>query len=141
MHAPARPARPTRRPHGSGDVRVRAVACIPMIIAVPVEPNGLVGHTWGRAPVVAVASVVDGQLETWDAFDVGWDISHGSGTHGSHHARVVGFLREHAIDVVAVDHVGDGMRRTLQSMGVTLVDGVAGTAREAVVEVAAGLGV
>lgn len=108
-----------------------------MIIAIPVDPEGQVGHSWGKAPAVAVARVGAAGVEDWAEFAVEWDRLHDEGTHGSHHARVVTFLRDHEVEVVAVRHVGDGMRRMLPSMGVRLVEGVAGPARTAVVEVAA----
>lgn len=107
-----------------------------MIIAVPVDPDGQVGHSWGRAPTVAVASVAAGSLDSWTVVEVGWDALHDEGSHGSHHARVVTFLRDHGVQVVAVNHVGDGMRRMLPTMGITLVEGVHGPARDAVVAVA-----
>lgn len=108
-----------------------------VIAAVAVEPSGQVGHAWGKARTVAVASVTDGCIEQWDEFDVAWDESHDSGTHGAHHADVVRFLNEHAVDVVLASRVGDGMARMLGSMGVRLELGVSGDARAAV-EAAAG---
>jgi predicted Fe-Mo cluster-binding NifX family protein len=108
-----------------------------MIVAIPVEPSGQVGHSWGRAPLVAVAEVVDGSITRWDVHEVGWDRSHDEGTHGAHHARVVRFLRENAVDAVLVQHVGEGMHRTLGSMGVKLGEGQHGDARSAVLAAAA----
>lgn len=107
-----------------------------MIIAAPIDRDGQVGHSWGKARTVAVASVVAGQLGEWAEFEVGWDRLHDEGTHGSHHARVVSFLRAHKVEVVAVDHVGDGMRRMLATMRIALVEGVRGPARDALVAVA-----
>ncbi len=103
-----------------------------MIVAVAVGPTGQVGHSWGKAQTVAVATVADGALTQWREFGVGWDVSHDQGSHGGHHARVVTFLREHAVQVVLVDHVGAGMARMLGTMGIVLQEGVTGDARAAV---------
>lgn len=109
-----------------------------MILVVPVGPDDVVGHSFGKAASVAVARVEDGTIASWEAFDVGWDVDHDSGTHGAHHARIVRFLREHAVDFVVARHVGSPMQRTLDSMGVRLVLGADGNARAAVVSAAAG---
>jgi len=85
-------------------------------VAVAVDPAGAVGHSWGKAPRVAVAEVSDGQIVRWQEFDVAWDVSHDAGTHGSHHARVVRFLREHEVTHVVADHMGEGMVRTLAQL-------------------------
>ena len=78
-------------------------------------------------------------MQEWTLVDVGWDRAHDEGSHGSHHARVATFLRENSVQVVAVDHVGEGMRRMLPSLGIRLVEGVAGPARAATISVAAGI--
>ncbi len=108
------------------------------VIAVPVDPDGSVGHSWGKAEVVAVVTVSDGHVERWVTHEVGWDLAHDSGTHGSHHARVIRFLRDHDVQVVLVRHVGEGMRRMLTSAGIDLREGVGGDARTAVLAAAAG---
>jgi predicted Fe-Mo cluster-binding NifX family protein len=102
-----------------------------MIVAVPVESSGALGHSWGKARQVAVAEVVDGQVVRWEVHEVRWDRSHDEATEGAHHARVVTFLRSNAVEGVVVQHVGDGMRRMLGSMGVTLHEGAHGDARTA----------
>lgn len=107
-----------------------------MIIAAAIEPDGTIGPAWGKADTVAVARATDGRIEDWQEHRVGWDRSHDQGTHGSHHARVVTFLREHGVELVMARHVGEGMRRMLASMGVELVEGASGDARAAMVEAA-----
>ncbi len=102
-----------------------------MIVAAAVEPDGSVSHTWGKARSVTVATVESGRIIDWHPYEVCWDLLHDEGTSGSHHARVVTFLRTHDVEMVLVDHVGDGMRRMLSSMGVELREGVRGDAREA----------
>lgn len=103
-----------------------------VVVAVPVSPDGAaVGHSWGKADFVAVAVVAAGQIADWRVHEVGWAQSHDAGTHGAHHARVVRFLQEHRVGIVVADHVGDGMRRTLWSMGLVLVTGASGDARSA----------
>ena len=111
----------------------------PVVVAVAVEGDQ-VGPRWGRAPRVAVAVVVDGGVAHWSELAVGWDVAHDEGTEGSHHARVVRFLREQREQVVAADHVGDGKVRMLASAGVVLVTGAHGPARDAVLAAAAAAG-
>ena len=88
-----------------------------MIIAAAIEPDGTMGRAWGKADTVAVARVRDGRIEDWQEHRVAWDQSHGQGTHGSHHARVVAFLQEQGVEAVLAHHVGEGMRRMLDAMG------------------------
>lgn len=103
-----------------------------MIACVPVGEQGEVGHGWGRAHRVAVAEVVEGQVTRWEEYDVAWDESHDTGTEGSHHARIVRFLREHEVGAVVVGHVGAGMHHTMTKMGLAVHTGAAGDARAAV---------
>jgi predicted Fe-Mo cluster-binding NifX family protein len=49
---------------------------------------------------------------------------------------VVTFLRDHHVEAVLANHVGDGMVRTLDAMGLPLHLGAAGDARAAVKAVA-----
>ncbi len=102
-----------------------------MIIAAAVEPDGSLGHSWGKAKSVVVATVEADEIVDWRPYEVAWDLLHDEGTPGAHHARVVTFLQAHDVEMVLVDHVGDGMRRMLPSMGVELREGVQGDARSA----------
>ena len=102
-----------------------------MIIAAAVEPDGSVGHSWGKAKSVVVATVEAGRVEDWRPYEVAWDLLHDEGAPGAHHARVVTFLRTHGVQMVLVDHVGDGMRRMLTTMGVDLRERIHGDARAA----------
>ncbi len=82
-----------------------------------------VGGGWGRAQRIAVATVEDGAVTGWAEHDVRWDLAHDEGTEGSHHARVVTFLRENGVQVVATGHMGPPMARMLGTMGIrTVVD-------------------
>ena len=103
-----------------------------MIIAIPVDATDQVAHGWGRAPRVAIATVSDGVVTDWQVHDVGWDVAHDEGTEGSHHARVVRFLKDNAVEMVVAEHMGDGMVRTLGSMHLPVVLGAAGDARASV---------
>jgi predicted Fe-Mo cluster-binding NifX family protein len=71
------------------------------------------------------------QVVTWEVHPVGWDVLHGEGSEGSHHARIVRFLREHQVDGVVVEHMGLGMRRVMHAMGIPVFTGAAGDARAA----------
>ena len=103
-----------------------------MIFCAPVTTEGLIDHSWGRADWVALADVVDGEIKTWQEVEVSWSRLHDEGTSGTHHARVVTFLREHDVEAVVVDHMGDGMVRMLDTMGLPVHSGAAGNARDAV---------
>ena len=103
-----------------------------MIIAIPVDAADQVAHGWGRAPRIALATVSDGVVTDWHVHDVGWDVAHDEGTEGSHHARVVRFLKDNAVEMVVAEHMGDGMVRILGSMHLPVVLGAAGDARASV---------
>jgi predicted Fe-Mo cluster-binding NifX family protein len=103
-----------------------------MIICAPVTTEGMVDPRWGRADRVAVANLVDGELVTWREVEVSWSRLHDEGTPGSHHARVVRFLREERVEAVVAGHIGDGMIRMLDTMGLPVHLGAIGNAREAV---------
>lgn len=102
-----------------------------MRVCVPVTADGQVDPRWGRADRVAVAEVADGDLTDWREFAVGWGTLHDQGTEGAHHARVARFLRDNEVQAIAVGHVGPGMQRMLDSMGIRLVAGLGGDARDA----------
>lgn len=95
-----------------------------------------VGAGWGKAPRVAVATVEGGTVTSWEEHEVRWDLAHDEGTEGSHHARIVRFLREHGVEVVVTGHMGPPMARMLTTMGIRAVTGVAGDAREIAAAVA-----
>lgn len=102
------------------------------IICLPVDPDGQLGHSWGRAHTLAVAHVTDGAITDWRTEEVRWDIAHDEGTEGSHHARVARFIRSHEITVVVADHMGAGMQNMLSKLGVSVYLGASGAARQAV---------
>lgn len=103
-----------------------------MIVCAPVTSEGLIDPRWGRADWVAIADVLDDQIASWQEVEVSWSRLHDEGTPGSHHARVVRFLRDHQVEAVVAHHIGDGMMRMLDSMGLPVHLGAAGDARAAV---------
>lgn len=103
-----------------------------MIAVVPVTEQGNVDPRWGKAARVAVARVEDGEIVEWTEHPVGWDAAHDLGGEGSHHARIVRFLREQAITHVVVNHMGAPMVNTITKMGLTIVPAASSNAREAV---------
>lgn len=103
-----------------------------MIVCVPLAGDGKVDPRWGRADRVAVARVDHGAIDGWEEFAVGWGELHDQGSEGSHHARIAKFLKEHGIEAVVAHHVGEGMQRMLNTMGIQLYVGAAGDARDAV---------
>jgi predicted Fe-Mo cluster-binding NifX family protein len=104
-----------------------------MMICAPVTSEGMIDHGWGRVDRVALADVVDGEIVSWQEIEVSWSRLHDEGTPGSHHARVVTFLRDQHVEAVVVNHMGDGMARSLATMGLPVHTGAAGDARTAVV--------
>lgn len=103
-----------------------------MIICAPVTTEGMIAPGWGRADWVAVADVVHGEIVSWREVEVSWSRLHDEGTPGSHHARIVSFLRDQQVEAVVVNHMGDGMVRMLDTMGLPLHQGASGDARAAV---------
>lgn len=103
-----------------------------MIFCAPVTSEGMIDPRWGRADWVALADVVNGEIASWQVVEVSWSRLHDEGTPGSHHARVVTFLRDHGVEAVVVDHMGDGMVRMLDTMRLPVHSGAAGDARAAV---------
>ena len=103
-----------------------------MKIATPVDASEKSAAAWGRAHWVAVADVKDGAIADWQVYEVSWDDLHDSGTHGSHHARVVSFLNEHKIQAIVVDHVGEGMQRMLTTMKIPMLQAMPGDAKHSV---------
>lgn len=108
-----------------------------MIVMTTLGPDGSVGGGLGRASRVALAAVEGGDITSWEETEVGWDRLHGEGTEGSHHARIVTFLREHHVNVVVAKGIGEGMQRVLGNMGIRMALGLQGDAREAVTRAAA----
>lgn len=102
-----------------------------MIVCVPVGPGGDVDPRWGRAARVVVARVEGADVVEWREHDVGWDVLHDAAGEGAHHARIARFLRDQAVEVVLANHMGGGMRRMLDRMGITVHLGAAGDARRA----------
>ena len=107
-----------------------------MILCIPLTDNDLVDPRWGRADRIAVAQVVDGVIESWKEIEVSWSRLHDEGTPAQHHARVARFLKEHHVDTVVANHVGDGMVRMLNTMGLSLRPDATGDARTAVLAAA-----
>lgn len=105
-----------------------------MIVCTPVTLDGNIDPRWGRADWVAIADIQDGKIKTWLEIEVSWSRLHDEGTEGSHHARVVKFLKEHGVEVVVVNHMGEGMTRMLKTMGIPVHLGASGDARTAVQE-------
>lgn len=101
-----------------------------MKIAIPIDADGNVDPRWGRARYVAIAETDPlHRLAGFSTHLVRWDELHDAGTHGAHHARIVRFLREQEADAVAAAHLGPGIARSIDKMGLVVLTGAAGDAR------------
>jgi predicted Fe-Mo cluster-binding NifX family protein len=106
-----------------------------MVVAVAIGEDAMVSGGWGRARQVAIAEVDhSGTIASWTVEPVRWDEWHDQGSEGSHHARVARFLLEHRVQRVICGHMGPGMQHMLQKMGIDVITGAHGPAREAVVQ-------
>ena len=103
-----------------------------MNIATPVTEAGQSAAAWGKAHWIGVATVEDGAVTAWQVHEVAWDVSHDEGTHGSHHARIVRFLKEHDIAAVVVDHMGPGMVQVMETMRIPVLPASPGDAQTSV---------
>ncbi|MSS45661.1 dinitrogenase iron-molybdenum cofactor [Cutibacterium sp. WCA-380-WT-3A] len=104
-----------------------------MNVMIPVRQDGSVEPRFGKAPMVAVAQVdSNSHITAWQTFHVEWDRLHDEGTEGSHHARIVRFLREHDVVACVATHVGMGMQRTLAAMKIPVLPATSPDARESV---------
>lgn len=103
-----------------------------MIIATPVTPDGNVDPRWGRAHTMALAQVENDELVGWSEVEVNWDVLHDEGTEGSHHARVVTFLRENSVEGVILYRAGEPMLNTMAKMGLVIATDAAGNAKDIV---------
>jgi len=104
-----------------------------MMVCVPVTAEGVIDPRWGRAARVAIAEVTGEGIGVWQEYEVGWNALHDAGTEGSHHARVASFLKEHHVDAVLANHMGPSMAHMLERMGVKVLLGATGNAREAAI--------
>ncbi len=104
-----------------------------VIVAIALAPGGAAGQGWGRAQRVAVARVEGERIQSWDEYDVGWDVLHDEGSEGGHHARIARFLGEHKVQLVMAGHMGPPMVHMLGRMGIRVQLGDAGEPRAVVI--------
>lgn len=103
-----------------------------MIVMTPVTQEGRSEGRFGRAHWVAVATVDNGEITEWQVHEVAWDILHDEGGHGSHHARVIRFLKEQNVDAVVAAEMGPGMVRMLSSAKLPVLPASPGDAKASV---------
>jgi len=116
-----------------------------MIIAVNIEGD-LVGTVLGRALSMAVAEVEQGQITSWEEYEVRWDLSHDqietptgdlpAETIASHHARVASFMTEHQAEAVVTGTAGEPIVEILARLGIPVITDVHGDARQAAIAAA-----
>ncbi|WP_420176392.1 NifB/NifX family molybdenum-iron cluster-binding protein [Luteococcus sp. OSA5] len=107
-----------------------------MIVATPTTADGQTAAAWGKAHWIGLADVRSGaegpEVVGWQIHEVAWDESHDAGTHGSHHARIVRFLKENQVQAIVVDHMGEGMQRVVRNMQIPLLPATPGDAQASV---------
>lgn len=103
-----------------------------MIVAIPVLVDGAMDPRWGKAERIGLARIAGSTIIDWQVVEVGWNTLHDQGTEGSHHARVVRFVREQAVTDVIAGHMGDAMQNTLGKLGIRVHLGADGDARAAI---------
>ena len=107
-----------------------------MIVAAPIQKdetsNPTIDPRWGRANWIALAEVSGGKIVGWNEKEVLWDKLHDEGTDGAHHARIAKFIKENQVEMIVVDHMGDGMVRMLKTMEIPVIFGASGSARAAI---------
>lgn len=108
-----------------------------MIIAIPVTPEGNVDPRWGKAHDVAIAQVEGSEIVSWTVHEVNWDELHDLGAHGTHHGRIVRFLKEQGVGTVVINHAGPPMMNTMDKMGLNIAINSQGPAKAAALQAAA----
>lgn len=103
-----------------------------MIVATPVTVDGQTAQAWGRARWIGIAEVAGPRVTSWRIHEVGWDESHDAVSHQSHHDRILRFLTAQNVEAVVVDHVGPGMARLLEQLGIPILPSTPGDARASV---------
>lgn len=99
---------------------------------IPVTENGEVDGGFGKAYRVAVGVFDGSEITEWNEEVVDWRTAHDEGTHGSHHARIVKYLREHEVTHVLTGHMGESMQNTISKLQLELKLNLSGDARTAV---------
>ncbi len=89
------------------------------LLLATLDENGLLTGV-GRAHKVAIATVVNGNVEKWEEIDVKWDESHEQEYEGYHHASIVKFLQGHKIKNIVTFGAGEDIRRMLAKLGIKL---------------------
>ena len=109
-----------------------------MKVCAPITPGtesaSQIDPRWGRAHWIALADVVNEEIRSWQEIEVSWDQLHDEGSDGSHHARIAKFLKEHKVEMVVADHMGDGMIRMLEAMKIPVLYNASGDARAAILK-------
>ena len=106
-----------------------------MNIAVHVDGDA-VGGGLGRAHWMAIATIEGGEITNWEEFEVGWDELHGTGAPGTHHARIVRFMREHDAQAVVTGHMGPPMVNTMTKLKCRPFTEMFGNAKEMALQAA-----
>jgi predicted Fe-Mo cluster-binding NifX family protein len=107
-----------------------------MVILATLTGKDTVGGGFGRADRVAVARPQSEGGFQVEEIEVGWGEKHDQHADGLHHAMIAKFLQEQAVDKVVTGHMGEGMRRMLGSMKISVVEseGPLGTVLEQATE-------
>lgn len=98
-----------------------------MKIAVTYE-NGQVFQHFGHTEQFKIYEIADGTVSG----------SSVTGTNGSGHGALAGFLQQQGVDTLICGGIGGGARTALEQAGIRLYGGVSGSADQAVADLLAG---
>ncbi len=94
---------------------------IPMKIAVTFD-RGMVSQHFGHSETFKIFEVIDHKIVSTSVFS----------TFGSGHAALANLLHTHGVDTLLCSHVGNTAKLALAEAGISLYEGVSGTAKDAV---------
>jgi len=132
-----------------------------MRVAIPVLPNGMLNAHLGRTKLMAIAEIVNNQIEKWDVIELGFQVSHNEHSQNDHHhdhddhhhhhhhdhddhhhhhehdhhhdhSAMREFLEKQNIDFLIIEHLGRGFQLEFQNIKFKIITGAVGKAREVV---------
>jgi predicted Fe-Mo cluster-binding NifX family protein len=107
-------------------------------ILIALGTDGSVSGGLGRARRVAVCEASADGVHSWEETSVGWDATHDTQPHGTHHGTIVQFLEDRRLEAVLAGHAGAPMQAQLKKLGIAFLE-YDGVSPQAAAKHAAGL--